>query len=121
MFRSFKRLVKQYSLRRSFGGHSHEPPGTAAYEPAPIPAIHTQIGKGFMVLMWVWVMYQMTEDNGKLFGLYKPWLDAHHDHEPHVKFVLEDELSDAAPVTVLIDEDEEDHEEGHEDDDEHDE
>jgi hypothetical protein len=89
---------------RKFGsnGHHHEP---------QVPVFHDRLGKGCLVVCFLWIMYRFKEDKGQMFGFYKPWLHEHH-HE-HIQYTEGGLAGDAMPLLVEHgdDEDEEDEEE----------
>lgn len=113
MFSRLHRTGRTFFPRRYFGGGGHGTPGTANRS-FDLPEAHAAVGKFYMVLASLWVMYMFKEDRGKLFGFYKPWLDHHHDHSHHLSYKEEDLL--AMPVL----EEHHDHGDEHHDDDHHD-
>jgi len=77
------KLGFQYARRQFSSGHhdahhhSHEP---------HISKGHTQVGKALLVGTYLWVLFKLKQDNGQLFGLYRPWLHE-HEHEHEINFV----------------------------------
>ena len=115
--RIFQRLPN--FIKRNFGaghggGHHH---GSHSSEYGGIhlhvPAFYDNLGKGCLIITYLWIMYRFKEDGAQLFGLYKPWLHP-HDHL-HIHFV-DKELGDTMPE--IEDEDHHDEEEDHDEDEE---
>ncbi len=80
-------------------GHHDEP---------HVPEFYDKLGKGCLIVAYLWIFYRVKEDKGQLFGMYKPWLDEHH-HE-HIEYQFEGHGE--VPVIVKHDDhDEEDEDE----------
>lgn len=109
--RVFRRTSISNFARRKFGGsdHGHHRPGE--FNPHP-DAFYTQVSKGILVIMYLWILYRFKEDRGQLFGYYKPWEHEHH-HE-HIEYELGGVAGDSMPT--LKDHDDDEHGDEHEDD-----
>ena len=113
-FRNFRKIPVQRIARRGMGGGAHH--GEAhghghhhAHEPH-VPEFYGKLGKVCLVSTYLWFFYRLKQDNGQLFGFYKPWLHEHH-HE-HLHFI--DGAADAVPTLEEHDhDDEEDEDEEH--------
>lgn len=102
---TLRKLPVQCVTRRGMGGggghhHAHE---------LHVPEFYGKLGKCCLVATYLWFFYRLKQDNGQLFGFYKPWLHEHeHEHE-HLHFV--DNGVDAAPTLEEHEHDEEDEDE----------
>lgn len=65
-----RRLGNKFNF--SAHGHDHHKPS--------IPVFHDRLGKGILILTYLWIMYRFKEDNGKMFGYNLPWDAPHDDH-----------------------------------------
>ena len=96
------------TLFRNFGaGHHHGP---------HVPEFYEKLGKVCLITAYLWIFYKLKEDNGQIFGYYKPWLHEHEHEHYHYK-------SSVDKGTTLVEDDDEDehdedHDEEHEEDDE---
>ena len=103
---SLKKFPGALVARRTMGGGSH---GHHHAHELHVPEFYGKLGKICLVATYLWFFYRLKQDNGQLFGLYKPWL---HEHE-HEHFHFIDNGVDAVPSL-------EEHDDEH-DDEEHDE
>jgi hypothetical protein len=106
-------LARNFTARfRKFsgGGHHHGKNHHNSNEYGGIDphvsVFHERAGAFLLITMYLWVMYRLKEDKGKLFGLYQPWL---HEGEEHIHVKYEkSEFGESIPSLV---EDEEEYEE----------
>jgi hypothetical protein len=114
--RIFSKLPNRDFVKRKFGadhhGHGH---GSHSTEYGGIhlhvPQFYDNLGKGCLIVTYLWIMYRFKEDGAQLFGFYKPWL---HPHE-HVHYHFVETDVDTMPVLNGEDEhDDEEHEEDEE-------
>lgn len=103
---AFRNSSKPLSRKFSAGhGHSGEP---------TVPEFHDKVSKGMLMVTYLWILYRIKDDNGKIFGFNLPWFEAHEDHE-HLSFEIAGDIGDTMPVLKEEEEhDEEEHEEEHE-------
>lgn len=109
---NLKKIPVQRITRRRMGGGGHGGDHGAhhAHEPH-IPKFYGQLGKVCLVSTYLWFFYRLKQDNGQLFGMYKPWLHE-HEHGEHLHFI--DNGVDTIPSLEEHEhDDEEDEEEEH--------
>lgn len=89
IFRQAPRVAKQATQVRKMGGGHHGPDyvtnGLKHTDIIHSPEPYNSVGKGLLVLTFLWVFYRAKENKGQIFGLYYPWLDTHghDDHDSH--------------------------------------
>ena len=85
------------------GDHGHDHGHGHGHDEPHVPEFYDKLGRGCLIVCYLWIFYRVKEDKGQLFGMYKPWLDEHH-HE-HIEYKIEGHGD--MPMLVSHDDDEE--------------
>lgn len=98
--------------KKMSGGHGHNTEPT-------VPVFHDRLGRGILIVTFLWIFYRAKENNGKIFGFNQPWHEAHEDHE-HISYENVNITHDAMPVLKEEEEhgDHDEHEDEHEEEEE---
>lgn len=98
---SMRRTTNQVISNRKFGA------GPATLESLHTPKGYEKLGTFCLLTCYLWIMYKFKEDQGQLFGMYKPWLHP-HEHHHHTSYEFS---GDHSEMPALVDHHHDDEEE----------
>lgn len=75
-----------------------------------VPEFHDRLGRGILIVTFLWIFYRAKENNGNIFGYNLPWHQAHEEHV-HLAFEVAGDHGDAMPTEAEAEEHSEDDEE----------